>query len=104
MNELEIRWQAGSSACVVLAAENYPQKPRTGDVIRGLEKAEQFEDVVVFHAGTARNESGEIVTAGGRVLSVTATAENLENALEKAYRAVGEIKFDGVQFRRDIGK
>ena len=104
LNEIEIRWKTGNSACVVLAAENYPQKPRAGDVIYGLEKAEQLEDIVIFHAGTARNESGEFITSGGRVLGVTATAENLENALEKAYRAVGEINWDGMQFRRDIGK
>lgn len=104
LNELKIEWQAGNSACIVLAAENYPQKPRIGDVIRGLEKAKNFADTVVFHAGTAKNENGEITTAGGRVLSVTATAENLAKALEKAYRAVGEINWDGMQFRRDIGK
>jgi phosphoribosylamine--glycine ligase len=104
LNELKIEWQTGNSACVVLAAGNYPQKPRTGDVIHGLEKAKSFAETVIFHAGTAKNESGEIITAGGRVLGVTTTAENLEKALEKAYRAVGEINWNGMQFRRDIGK
>jgi phosphoribosylamine--glycine ligase len=104
LNELEIKWKSGNSACVVLAAENYPQKPRVGDVIFGLEKAEQYEDVVVFHAGTALNESGKPVTSGGRVLGVTATAESLEKALEKAYLAASEINFEGMQFRRDIGR
>jgi phosphoribosylamine--glycine ligase len=104
LNELEIKWKSGNSACVVLAAENYPQKPRVGDVIFGLEKTEQYEDVVVFHAGTALNESGKPVTSGGRVLGVTATAESLEKALEKAYLAASEINFEGMQFRRDIGR
>lgn len=99
---LEIKWKPGNSACVVLAAKNYPQKPQTGDVIYGLGKVEP--DVQIFHAGTAKDEKGNFVTAGGRVLSVTSTAENLESALEKAYRSVGEISFDGMQVRRDIGK
>lgn len=101
---LKIEWHKGNSACVVLASKNYPQKPQTGDVISGLGKLENQKDIRIFHAGTARNENGDFITAGGRVLSVTATAENLDEALAKAYRAVGEISFDGMQYRRDIGK
>ena len=102
LGDLEIKWKSGTSACVVLAAKNYPQKPQTGDEIFGLDNIET--DVQIFHAGTAKNENGKFITAGGRVLSVTATAENLDEALRKAYQAVGEISFDGMQFRRDIGK
>ena len=104
LENLQIEWQQGSSACVVLASKNYPQKPQIGDVIYGLDKVEQLENVVVFHAGTARNENDEFVTAGGRVLGVTSVADNLETALSKAFQAVSEIKWDGMQFRRDIGK
>lgn len=104
LDKLPIEWKPGSSACVVLAAKGYPAKAQTGDAIRGLEKASEEEAVVVFHAGTAKNETGEYVTAGGRVLGVTATADNLDEALKRAYRAVGKINWDGMQFRRDIGK
>ena len=104
LGNLEIEWQKGSSACVVLASKNYPQKPQTGDVIFGLENLKNEKNIQIFHAGTAKNKNGDFITAGGRVLGVTATAENLDEALEKAYRAVGEISFDGMQFRRDIGK
>lgn len=104
LDKLEIEWRAESSACVILASKGYPQKARTGDVIRGLEKTKSFAGVKVFHAGTARNETGEIVTAGGRVLGVTATGEDLNQALSRAYKAAGEISFDGMQFRRDIGR
>ena len=104
LSDLEIKWQDGNSACVILAAKNYPKKAQTGDIISGLEKACSREDIIVFHAGTSKNADDQYVTAGGRVLGVTATAENLEKALEKAYRAVSEISWDGMQFRRDIGK
>lgn len=101
---LDIDWQAGNSACVVLAAEGYPQKPRTGDVINGLDKVGQGGKTVVFHAGTAKNVNGEIITAGGRVLGVTAIADTLDEALTEAYAAVNRISWNGMQYRRDIGK
>ncbi|HEY0426216.1 MAG TPA: phosphoribosylamine--glycine ligase [Pyrinomonadaceae bacterium] len=104
LDKLEIRWRRESAACVVLASKGYPAKPQTGDVIDNLEKASRLKDVVVFHAGTAKNEAGEFITAGGRVLGVTARAENLDEALNLAYRAVGEISFEGMQYRLDIGK
>ena len=91
LNRINIEWQAGSSACVVLAAEGYPRKARTGDVIRGLEK--DFEGVKIFHAGTEKDADGNYITSGGRVLGVTASAETLNEAIEKAYRAVSEINF-----------
>ena len=100
LNKLSIEWQKGSAACVVLASKGYPNKAQTGDVISGLDRAK----TLLFHAGTSKNENGEFITAGGRVLGVTATAENLDNALERAYEAAGEISWNGMQYRKDIGK
>lgn len=97
-----MRWRDEVAACVVLAAENYPSSPRIGDVISGIADAESLPGVVVFHAGT-RLERGRLLTAGGRVLSVTATASTLADAVDLAYRAAIKIDFDGVHFRTDIG-
>lgn len=97
----EIKWKKGSSACVVLAAKNYPSKPQTGDKISGLEN---IKEAMVFHAGTSKDLNGNFVTSGGRVLGITASGENLEEALNIAYEAVSKISWDGIQFRRDIGK
>jgi phosphoribosylamine--glycine ligase len=104
LSNLKIEWHAGNSACIVLASKGYPQKPQTGDVISGLDNLKNRDDVQVFHAGTAKNGNGEFITAGGRVLGVTTTAENLDEVLQKAYQAVEKISFDGMQYRRDIGK
>jgi phosphoribosylamine--glycine ligase len=104
LNATEIRWHGGNSACVVLAAEGYPQKPRKGDVIEGLEEASAVDGVTIFHAGTAANTEHGFQTAGGRVLGVTAVGETLPIALEKAYSAVTMVSWPGMQFRRDIGK
>jgi phosphoribosylamine--glycine ligase len=102
LSKIKINWQMGSSACIVLASKDYPQKAETGDIINGLDK--KFEDVNVFHAGTAKDAGGNFITSGGRVLGVTANGDNLDEAIEKAYRAVGEISWNGMQYRRDIGK
>jgi phosphoribosylamine--glycine ligase len=104
LDRMIINWKEGSSACVILAAENYPGSPRKGDLIEGLELAEKHENVEVFHAGTALDENGRFVTAGGRVLAVTAVASNLSNSLHRAYKAVNEISWPGMQYRSDIGK
>ncbi len=99
-----ISWKEGSSACVILASENYPSTPRKGDVIEGLDAASKHENVEVFHAGTAFDDSSRYVTSGGRVLAVTAVASNMSNSLHRAYKAVNEISWPGMQYRRDIGK
>jgi phosphoribosylamine--glycine ligase len=104
LSQLEIKWNAGNSACVILAAEGYPDRPRTGDVIRGVAAASSRGGVTVFHSGTGRDIDGNLVTAGGRVLGVTAIGDDLESALNRAYQAVGDISWDGMQYRRDIGK
>ena len=101
LGKLEIKWKRGSSATIVLAAEGYPHDPRKGDVITGLDDVEL---VRVFHAGTARNDASEIVTAGGRVLGLTAVGDNLQQALSIAYGQAAKISWKGMQYRRDIGK
>lgn len=103
LGQLIIEWSSDSSACVVLAAHGYPAKAETGATIHGLEGIERRQDVHVFHAATSR-ANGEWLTAGGRVLGVTATGEDLDVALSRCYRAVGEIQWDGMQYRRDIGR
>ncbi|OHT81686.1 phosphoribosylamine--glycine ligase [Mycobacteroides saopaulense] len=92
-----LRWQDGSAVTVVLAAENYPLRPRTGDVITGSE-AEG-----VLHAGTARREDGAVVSSGGRVLSVVGTGADLEAARADAYAKIDAIRLPGSHFRSDIG-
>jgi phosphoribosylamine--glycine ligase len=104
LGEVSIEWAKESSACVVLAARGYPARPEAGAVIEGLERAREHEGVEVFHAGTARAAGGEWLTAGGRVLGVTATGETLDEALARCYGAVSEIRWDGMHYRRDIGK
>jgi len=95
-----------SAVCVVLAADGYPNEPRTGDVITGLDQ-EWPEDRWVFHAGT-RRRGRDIVTAGGRVLGVTALGQDLSAARARAYGVIGHeagsVGFSGMHFRRDIGK
>jgi phosphoribosylamine--glycine ligase len=100
--EIEVDWSPDSSACVVLASAGYPGKYYSGSVITGLN--ESFPGVEVFHAGTARSESGEWLTSGGRVLGVTALGKTLEQALDRTYQRIGSIHWQGIQFRRDIGK
>jgi phosphoribosylamine--glycine ligase len=96
-----LAWDARVAICVVVAAAGYPGTPRVGDRIGGLEAA-ALGDVVVFHAGTARR-GGRLVSAGGRVLGVTALGISVDQAREKAYAAVDRIELDGKQVRRDIG-
>lgn len=95
---------AGAAACVVVAAPGYPGDYPKGAVITGLEAAEAVEGVVVFHAGTARNAAGQVVTAGGRVLGITGLGADLPEALSRAYQAVAQVQFEGQQYRRDIGR
>ncbi|MEE2522298.1 phosphoribosylamine--glycine ligase [Pseudarthrobacter sp. J75] len=100
----ELRWSRETAVAVVVASENYPDKPRTGDRIRGLKKVAQLEGVHVIHAGTALDEDGKVVSAGGRVLAVVALGRDLVEAREKAYDGVELVKLDGAQFRTDIGR
>lgn len=104
LGQLEVRWSDEASACVVLAARGYPAKPEIGARIEGLERAAQHENVALFHAATARGAEGEWLTAGGRVMSVTATGQTLDVALSRCYQAARDIHWDGIHYRRDIGR
>ncbi|MEM9729510.1 MAG: phosphoribosylglycinamide synthetase C domain-containing protein, partial [Myxococcota bacterium] len=100
--DLTPSWEAPSSLCVVLASGGYPGSYEKGKAITGLDAASDVPHVTVFHAGT-KFEEGQVVTSGGRVLSVTAIGENIDQAAERAYAAAAEITFDGKQHRLDIG-
>ena len=99
----DVSWRKGYAVTVVIASKGYPESSSNGDLITGIEEAEKLEDVVVFHAGTKKDKQG-FVTAGGRVLNVTAIGTTLEEAIEKAYKGVKLIQFDGMQYRTDIGR
>lgn len=99
----ELRWKPGASACIIASSAGYPGPYQKGKTISGLDRAALIRDVEVFHSGTAE-KGGSLVTAGGRVLGVTAIAPDLEWALARAYEAMGMIHFDGMYYRRDIGQ
>ncbi len=101
--EMDIQWHDQAAVCVVMAAGGYPDVYAKGDEIMGLEEAGKIGDMVVFHAGTALKE-GKTVTAGGRVLGVTALGPTVKEAIDLAYRGVAAITWKGVQYRRDIGR
>jgi phosphoribosylamine--glycine ligase len=97
-----LNWRPDPSVCVVLAAHGYPGKTRTGDPISGIPEAEQT-GATVFQAGVRQTTAGA-VTAGGRVLGVTANGATLAAAIDNTYRAATPIHFDGMHYRRDIGR
>ena len=101
--DIDIQWKNGSCACVVMASGGYPKSYPKGLPITGLDENGQLKDVVIYHAGT-KCEDHTFKTAGGRVLGVTAVGDNLQQALDKAYDAVGSIHFDGAHYRKDVGK
>ncbi|MGN0688162.1 MAG: phosphoribosylamine--glycine ligase [Oscillospiraceae bacterium] len=103
LDELDITWSDKSCACVVIASGGYPEKYETGKVISGLDENGQSDLAYVYHAGT-KLEDGKFLTAGGRVLGVTATGSDLKSALDSAYKAVDTISFEKAHFRKDIGK
>jgi phosphoribosylamine---glycine ligase len=99
-----LRWRDEAAVTVVLAADGYPSTPRTGDPISGLVEAGETAGAWVLHAGTRRSESGEVLSAGGRVLSVVGTGPDLQAARGCAYAAVARIGLAGSQFRTDIAE
>jgi len=103
LDEAHVEWKKEASVCVVLCSKGYPNRAETGKEITGLTEAGKLKHVVVFHAGTTL-EDGKIISSGGRVLSVTATAHHLSTARELAYDAVSKIHFEGMQYRKDIAK
>ncbi|MCD8349656.1 MAG: phosphoribosylamine--glycine ligase [Planctomycetaceae bacterium] len=102
--EQTIEWYDDPAVCVVLAAGGYPGKYEKGKVISGLDVAGKRPDTVVFHAGAKLNHQKQVLTDGGRVLGVTSRGKDIKAAIENAYRAVGDISFDGMRYRTDIGK
>jgi phosphoribosylamine--glycine ligase len=103
LDKTNTEWDSRVALGIVLAAANYPETPRKGDVIHGLPAGNSAgEDAHVFHAGTT-DENGQVVTNGGRVLCVTALGENVAQAQKRAYEAAASIQFDGMQYRKDIG-
>jgi len=101
--DADVRWKPKASVCVVMASKGYPDKYETGKVIEGLDAAASLPDVYVFHAGT-RAADGLVLTAGGRVLAVTALGDDIAAAKKHAYQAVAKIRFEGAYFRRDIAE
>ena len=100
LNQVEAEWDRRTALGVVMASANYPETPRTGDVITGLPTGS--DHMQVFHAGTAMIND-QVVTSGGRVLCVTALGETVKYAQNCAYQALEQIKFEGAQYRKDIG-
>lgn len=103
LDSLDVKWSDKACACVVMASGGYPEKYETGKEISGLDENGQCDDVFVYHAGT-KLEDGKFFTAGGRVLGVTASGDNLKSALDTAYKAVSKISFEKAHYRKDIGK
>jgi phosphoribosylamine---glycine ligase len=102
LNEVRVEWDERAAACVVLAAAGYPGTYEKGKVIRGLEALRAWQNGVVFHGGTAQRDDA-VVTNGGRVLGVTALGTTVRDAVIEAYRAVEQLHWDGIHYRRDIG-
>jgi phosphoribosylamine--glycine ligase len=102
LDKVTLNWHNDASICVVMASGGYPGPYKKGSVISGLDKADALENVKVFHAGTVK-EKGQTVTAGGRVLGVTAKGSDIPQAIDRAYQACDLITWEGVQYRRDIG-
>jgi phosphoribosylamine--glycine ligase len=100
LNEVELEWDRRTALGVVLAAHNYPETPRNGDVITGI--PDDTEDQITFHAGT-KVQDGKVLTSGGRVLCVVGLADTVRGAQQKAYNVIEKIQFDGMQYRQDIG-
>jgi phosphoribosylamine--glycine ligase len=103
LEEVHVEWKKGASICVVISSKGYPEKPETGHEISGVLEASKMEDIIVFHAGT-RTRDSKLLTAAGRVLGITATDNHLSHAYDKVYEAASRIHFEGIHYRRDIGK
>jgi phosphoribosylamine---glycine ligase len=101
---MDLKWKREAAVCVVMASGGYPGEFKRGAPIEGLQEAGKLANVAVFHAGTKRLPEGSIATDGGRVLGVTGWGETVEAAARRAYEAVGRIRFDGMQYRRDIAR
>ena len=103
MDKIKFEWDDRAAVCIVLASKGYPGDYTKGLVINGLSEAAKIKDVMVLHAGTSF-AGCDTVTSGGRVLGVTALGDTIKEAIKLSYEAVKKITFDGMQFRKDIGK
>jgi phosphoribosylamine--glycine ligase len=103
LDQISLQWDERPAVCVVMASPGYPEKYQKGIEIKGLERVTGMKDLEVFHAGTALKDN-RVVTSGGRVLGVTALGDSIEGAINLAYQATAQIHWDGVHYRRDIGK
>ncbi len=103
LSQVKPVWENGAAVCVVMASGGYPGPYQKGKIISGLDEAESMKGVVVFHAGT-KWEGGRFLTDGGRVLGVTAQGQQVAEAIDRAYKAVGQIHWEGVHYRKDIGQ
>jgi phosphoribosylamine--glycine ligase len=99
---VDVHWSPNPAVCVVLASKGYPGKPEVGKIITGYEAAESLGGVKIFHAGT-RVKDHQLLTTGGRVMGVTAIAEDLPSAIQRAYLGVSKLEFEGMHYRKDIG-
>lgn len=103
LNEVEIKWKNLAACNIFVCSKGYPGAYEKGKVISGVDEASKEKDIVIFHAGTAIKD-GKLVTNGGRVLGVSSLGKSLEESLGKAYKAIEKISFEGMQYRKDIGK
>ncbi len=103
LTKKELNWDEKTCVCVVLASGGYPEKYEKGKEISGLEEIKKMKDVFIFHAGTKITENGKYLSSGGRVLGVSALADDIKDAIKKAYNAAGKIHFANMYYRKDIG-
>ncbi len=103
LGEIDVKWKQGAACCVIMSSKGYPDKYEKGKVITGVEEANRMGGAIVFHAGTSLSE-GRLVTSGGRVLGVTGVGASIAEAIRKAYFGVSCISFEGMHYRKDIGK
>jgi phosphoribosylamine--glycine ligase len=103
LDQVKVEWDPGAAVCVVLCSEGYPGQIERGKEIHGLDRLKNWPKGFVFHAGTAK-DGDRWVTSGGRVLGVTARGDNIAEATREAYRAVGEITWEGMHYRKDIAR
>jgi phosphoribosylamine--glycine ligase len=103
LDEVKIQWKEEAAVCVIISTKGYPLNyGYERELIEGIEEAEKMKDIIIYHAGTKLMD-GKFITHGGRILGVTGVGENIKQAKERAYKAVGKIHFKEMHYRRDIG-
>ena len=104
LDQVPIAWKDNAAVCIVLASGGYPVKYSKGYPIEGLHAFDDCDDLMIFHAGTAKNDQGQIVTSGGRVLGVVALDKTLDLAIAKGYANLNKVSFKDEHYRTDIGR